>query len=648
MATAIATGDVFAGRYRLLRKLGSGGMADVWLAEDAELKRRVAIKILHERYANDAQFVERFRREATHAAGLSHQNIVSIYDRGSVNGSYFIVMEYVEGRTLKELLLTRGPCPVPIAISYARQILAALRYAHRNGIIHRDIKPHNVIVDHEGRVKVADFGIARAGTTSQMTEAGSIIGTAQYLSPEQARGAPVDESSDLYSTGIVLYELLTGQVPFTGESAVEIAMKHLSQVPQPPSSVRREIPHDVDLVVLRALAKDPADRYRSAAEMDRDLELVGRGEAVGRETADAATMVLSGASDATALTQAGRRPPPARGGERYRTYDTPVAGGRSIWLWLVALGVAVALAAGGYFLYQKIQDQISSNRPVRTNDYSGILAKLAVTRVKNDGFDPRIQRIADPDVSPNYVIRQDPSPGTSLGRGSIVTLYVSTGKPKVTVPDVIGKALADAVAVLTNAKLDVHTFQIPSDKPSGSVVATDPKAGTVVVAGSRIRVNISKGPKQVLLPSVIGMTYDAASAQLNAAGFAVRRVDVQSDQPADQVVDQTPSGNTLQAEHVSVTLKVSKGPATVSVPDVVNLDTATAKTTLQVAGFKVKVQFTDTTDQTQADHVISQDPGGNAQAKPGSAVTITVGRFNQPPPTSTTTTTTTTTTTPSQ
>ena len=265
MATAISPGDDFAGRYRLLRKLGSGGMADVWLAEDRELGRRVAIKILHERYANDEQFVERFRREATHAAGLSHQNIVSIYDRGSINGSYFIVMEYVEGRTLKELLVARGPCPVPVAISYARQILAALRFAHRNGIIHRDIKPHNVIVDHEGRVKVADFGIARAGTTAQMTEAGSIIGTAQYLSPEQARGAPVDESSDLYSTGVVLYELVTGQVPFTGETAVEIAMKHLSHVPEPPSSIRHEIPHDLDLVVLRALAKDPADRYRSAA-----------------------------------------------------------------------------------------------------------------------------------------------------------------------------------------------------------------------------------------------------------------------------------------------------------------------------------------------------------------------------------------------
>ena len=232
-------GTIFAGRYRLERKLGSGGMADVWLAEDQELGRKVAIKMLHERYANDTQFVERFRREATHAAGLSHPNVVSIYDRGEAEGSYFIVMEYVEGRTLKELIVTRGPCPVPVAISYVRQVLAALRYAHRNGIVHRDIKPHNVLVDHEGRVKVADFGIARAGS-SQMTEAGSIIGTAQYLSPEQARGAPVDESSDLYSTGIVLYELLTGKVPFNGETPVEIAMKHLSQVPpRPPRPARR-------------------------------------------------------------------------------------------------------------------------------------------------------------------------------------------------------------------------------------------------------------------------------------------------------------------------------------------------------------------------------------------------------------------------
>src|SRR5205809_4077972 len=236
---------LFDGRYRIVRKLGTGGMANVYLAEDQELGRRVAIKILDDRHASDEQFVERFRREAKNAAALSHPNIVSIYDRGEAEGSYYIAMEYLDGRSLKELIVSRGPAPVGVAVEYARQILSALRFAHRHGIVHRDIKPHNVLVDGEGRLKVTDFGIARAGV-SQMTEAGSIIGTAQYLSPEQAKGAPVDQTSDLYSVGVVLYELLTGVVPFSGETPVEIAMKHLSTVPPPPSANRAAVPRDLD------------------------------------------------------------------------------------------------------------------------------------------------------------------------------------------------------------------------------------------------------------------------------------------------------------------------------------------------------------------------------------------------------------------
>src|SRR5438552_103568 len=290
---------VFDGRYVIKRKLGSGGMADVYLAEDQELGGRVALKLLNDRHAADEQFVERFRREAQSAAGLNHPNIVSIFDRGRAEGTYYIAMEYLEGRTLKELLVRNGPTPTPIAIDYARQILGALAFAHRNGIVHRDIKPHNIVVRKDGRLKVTDFGIARSGA-SQMTEAGSIVGTAQYLSPEQARGAPVDARSDLYSLGIVLYEMLTGKVPFTGDAPVEIAMKHLTAVPEPPSKLRPDVPHDLDAIVMRALAKEPDQRYGSAEEMDADLARVARGVAVSSKTEDAMTQVLSGAGIAAA------------------------------------------------------------------------------------------------------------------------------------------------------------------------------------------------------------------------------------------------------------------------------------------------------------------------------------------------------------
>ena len=621
-------GTIFAGRYRLERKLGSGGMADVWLAEDQELGRKVAIKMLHERYANDTQFVERFRREATHAAGLSHPNVVSIYDRGEAEGSYFIVMEYVEGRTLKELLVTRGPCPVPVAISYVRQVLAALRYAHRNGIVHRDIKPHNVLVDHEGRVKVADFGIARAGS-SQITEAGSIIGTAQYLSPEQARGAPVDESSDLYSTGIVLYELLTGDLPFTGETPVEIAMKHLSQVPPSPSSIRPEIPRDLDLVVLRALAKEPADRYRSAKEMDRDLELVGRGEPVGTETEAAATMVLRG--ETTAATTV--RPVPAGfgGDERYRSYDSEVRTGRAWWPWLLAVGVAIALGIAGWFVYDDVRDRIDANEPVAVDNYTGILEQNAVDLIVGDGFEAKVVRRPNADVQPRYVFQQEPEPGTRLPKDSIVTVIVSTGKPKVTVPFVVGKSRDTAVAELTQRDLEATVVEVNSERQSGIVTAQNPRAGTVRVSGASVRINVSKGPKPIAVPSVVGSTYELAAAQLQSAGFTVGRVDVESNEPAGTVVTQNPPGNSTATRGSPVTLSVSRGPSTVSVPDVSFQSVADARATLRAAGFRVAVTRQETDDETLDGVVISQDPPASSQADPDALVTLTVGTYVPPP-----------------
>ena len=380
---------LFDGRYRIMRKLGTGGMANVYLAEDQELGRRVAIKILDDRHAGDDQFVERFRREAKNAAGLSHPNIVSIYDRGEAEGTYYIAMEYLDGRSLKELIVSRGPAPVNIAIDYAQQILAALRFAHRHGIVHRDIKPHNVLVDAEGRLKVTDFGIARAGA-SQMTEAGSIIGTAQYLSPEQAKGAPVDQTSDLYSVGVVLYELLTGTVPFSGDTPVEIAMKHLSTVPEPPSAHRAEIPRDLDFAVMRALAKDPAERYQSAEEMSADLARVARGSHVSPATEEAATAIISrpppdvSPAVATAVTRQQTpvpyAPPPA-----YYDYDEPRR--RAVWPWLLALLFVAGAVVGGYFLYRQIQSQLHAST-VHVENYLGIREIDADIKIRSIGLVP--------------------------------------------------------------------------------------------------------------------------------------------------------------------------------------------------------------------------------------------------------------------
>src|SRR5213595_3564980 len=393
-------GTVFDGRYKIVRKLGAGGMPDVYLAEDQELGRRDAIKILNDRHAADAQSIERFRREAKNAARLNHANILSIYDRGEAEGTYYIAMEFLDGRSLKELIIGAGPAPIKISIEYARQILAAIGFAHRHGIVHRDIKPHNVLVGPEGRLKVTDFGIARSGA-SEMTEVGSIIGTAQYLSPEQARGAPVDPTSDLYSVGVVLFELLTGQVPFTGDTPLEIAMKHLSEPPKPPSELRPEVPHDLDSVVLRALAKDPSERYASAEEMDADLKRVLDGLPVGEDTAAAATAVLSGAGAmAAAPTSIIARPPsatpqrPAPPGATppagYYGYEGPPRRRRPVWPWVLAVLLLAAAGVAAWFAYTKIQQQLNNSKPVGVPNVVGLKEPQAVNILHNHNFSAHI------------------------------------------------------------------------------------------------------------------------------------------------------------------------------------------------------------------------------------------------------------------
>jgi eukaryotic-like serine/threonine-protein kinase len=641
--------QVFDGRYHVVRKLGTGGMANVYLAEDQELGRRVAIKMLDDRHAQDEQFVERFRREAKNAAGLTHPNIVSIYDRGEAEGTYYIAMEYLDGRTLKELLVARGPTPVAVAIDYARQILAALGFAHRNGVVHRDIKPHNVSVASDGRVKVMDFGIARAGT-SQMTETGSIIGTAQYLSPEQAKGAPVGPASDIYSVGIVLYEMLTGSVPFTGDTPLEIAMKHLSTTPEPPSERRPEVPHELDSIVLRALAKNPADRYPSAEAMDADLARAARGQAVAPETEEAATQVLRGVGAVTAISSApteivrraagpGSRPPAYGPPTGLYEYDEPVRR-RSIWPWLLAVALIAAAVAGGWYVYTKIQDQLAANKPVAVPLVEGQVERLAVSNIRDAGLTPKVIRRPDDKVPETHVVSQDPGAGTRTDKGNPVTIVVSTGLPKVDVPNVVGNQSTDAVAEITRRGLVANVVRINSDKETGTVTGQDPTPGKLVVKGTKVRINVSQGPKPIAVPPVLGVTYEQAAGQLQGAGFAVAREDVDSNEAKGIVVGQNPTGNALAAKGSTVTLSVSKGPPESAVPDVSSFSRAEAIATLRSSGFKAVVESSEVEDPLLDGIVLFQNPGAGTTARPGSTVTITVGHYTAPPTTTESTTTT--------
>jgi serine/threonine-protein kinase len=536
---------------------------------------------------------------------------------------------------------------VNVSIEYARQILSALRFAHRHGIVHRDIKPHNVLVDAEGRVKVTDFGIARAGA-SQMTEAGSIVGTAQYLSPEQARGSGVDQRSDLYSLGIVLYELLTGTVPFSGDTPVEIAMKHLSQTPEPPSTKRPELPRELDYVVMRALAKDPEDRYQSAEEMDADLERVARGAAVSAETEESATQIMRapqtipGPMSPTAATMVQRPrgpamppPPPV-----YYDLEEPIHR-RPIWPWIAALLFVAGAAIGGWFLYSQISDKLASNAPIPVELYLNMREEAAKAKISADGFEPRVRHQPNRTTPAGLVFRQEPSAGERKPKGDPVTIWVSTGVPKVEVPSLVDTQSTDAVAALKDANLVADVHEVPSDKDAGVVTAQDPPPGTKVNEGSKVRINVSKGPVPVSVPNVVGQPIDTASSILQGLLFKVSTTFVDAPDPKNTVIAQSPGAGESAGKGSTVSLTVSNGPKTSTVPDVTSLDVGSAQQTLQDSGFKSRVTYQDVADPNSDGIVQDQSPPGGTQAKPGTTVTITVGRYTGGGETTTTTTTTT-------
>ncbi|MGH3039388.1 MAG: Stk1 family PASTA domain-containing Ser/Thr kinase [Gaiellaceae bacterium] len=639
---------LFDGRYRIVRKLGSGGMANVYLAEDEDLGRRVAIKILNERYAEDDLFIERFRREAKSAAGLSHPNIVSIYDRGEAEGTYYIAMEVIEGRSLKELILTRGALPIGTAISYSKQLLEALGFAHRHGIIHRDIKPHNVLVSadqqakpNEPRLKVTDFGIARH-SASQMTEAGSIMGTAQYLSPEQARGAPVTAASDLYSAGIVLYEMLSGKVPFTGDSAIEIAMKHVNDVPPPPSSLRPEIPFELDQIVLRALAKDPGDRYQTAEEFIEDLEREEAGLPLSRATAATAAALLAGSATGEAtelLSESPTRvvttpPPPPSAPTRppdyppASPYDEPPKRRRRWVPWLLIALLIAAAGLAGWWAYNQIQEQLEERAPVGVPLVEGLREEQAIELIEEAGLDAEVEQQASTDVDDGVVIEQSPREGTQVAPGSTVTITVSSGPRRVEVPGLVGLSYEEAVDALDEVGLEPQRVNVFSQRPVGQVVNQNPKEGQRVDEGTEVEVRVSRGVRQVQVPDILGQSESSARDELDTAGLNVAVTQAPSDTTPEGLVSaQSPGAGSQVDQGATVQITISTGPELVTVPDVVGDPRLDARAAIRAGDLRSTVVFQDVIDPAQDDIVLDQDPGGGSQAPPGSTVTIVVGRL---------------------
>ncbi len=617
-------GSIVDGRYRIGRRIGAGGMAEVYVAEDLQLGRRIALKILYGRFAEDDEFVERFRREASAAAGLQHQNVVSIYDRGELDETAYIAMEYVDGRTLKQIVTEEGTLEPKRAIDLIVQVLRAARFAHKRGVIHRDFKPQNVIVDAEDRAKVADFGIARAGA-SDMTQTGSIMGTAQYLSPEQAQGLPVSAQSDLYSIGIMLFELLTGRVPFEGDSAVSIALKQVSESPPRPAVLNPAVTPELEQVILRALEKEPARRYGDADEFAAALE---------HAAASLGTQATSAVAPVAPVTGSYA---PATGSygpvsESYAYPPQPLAPvteddvtGRRWWIPLLAGLLVAAAIVGGLLLLGGKQATVPA--------VVGSQQAEAEAALRNQGFDTDSIRKADPQQE-GTVIGQDPPGNTQADEGSTVTLTVSSGPGMATVPTgLVGLGRRAARKQVTDAGFRAEeTERSSADIPKDRVIETSPAGGQRQDKGEVVTLVISTGPADAKVPDVLRKSREEATSTLEDAGFKVSvETTERDDVDAGTVVRQDPAGGQARAQNSTVTITVAEASKQVEVPDVTGRSQADATQTLSGAGFQVSTQMRDTSSTAQDGQVLSQTPGGG-KADRGATVTITVGRLKEATP----------------
>ncbi|MFI5959552.1 Stk1 family PASTA domain-containing Ser/Thr kinase [Cryptosporangium sp. NPDC051539] len=559
---------LLGGRYEVGTVLGYGGMAEVHLGRDHRLGRDVAIKVLRSDLARDPGFQARFRREAQNAAALNHPAIVSVYDTGEDMNTRdgvpvpFIVMEYVEGQTLKEVLQAEGPIRPQRAMEIVADVCAALDFSHRHDIIHRDIKPGNVMLTPQGAVKVMDFGIARAlsSASAQMTATSAVIGTAQYLSPEQARGETVDARSDVYSTGCLLYELLVGEPPFTGDNPVSVAYQHVREDPIPPSHRNPEVTATIDAIVLKAMAKNPAARYQSAGEMRADLLRAAAGRPV------AATAGMTGAERTAVLGGAGAtRVVPSAAGGGYQTSVGGAAGGappprkRGA---AVAVGIlaVVALIAVVAFAASKLGGGGGKNVEVENVVNANVIS--ATKTLQAQGLKVRTKKVESTDAQKDKVTEQNPAAGATAKEGDTVELSVGAGPGQVKVPKLTDGDQDGAEQQLKTLGLDIKIEQDNnSDEPEGAVTRQDPAAGKEVPKGTVVTVYVSKA-NLVLVPDVRGAPVAEATATLKGKGFNVSvRNQPSDDQPAGTVISQTPGQGSKRSPNSTITITVSTGPS---------------------------------------------------------------------------------------
>ena len=631
-------GRVFSNRYEIQRELAQGGMAEVYLARDQLLNRPVALKALFPEYAREPSFVERFRREAQAAANLNHPNIVAIYDWGQETGTYFIVMEYVEGRSLRDLIRSEAPVDGNTTAEIAAEIASALAFAHKNGVVHRDVKPGNVLLTQQGTVKVTDFGIARAGTSDGLTQTGSVMGTATYFSPEQAQGLPVDGRSDVYSLGVVLYELVCGGVPFVADSPVSVAYKHVREDPIPPGERNPDVPPGLEQVILTALAKDPEHRYQSADDLRGDLLRFRRGRPLAAApvtalvaevpTGAVATTNVTSASQAYAAAAATVASPRVDSRGRYVGTGVPRKKRNTALVWTLTLLGLAAVIGGILFAAVKLgQSQAQVTVPNVVGKTSGQAQQILTANHLNS----TIKRVPDATHKADTVIAQNPAAQRTIGRGDTVTLTVSTGAALKQIPfDIVSptpKSEADAKAELEGLGfiVDPSKTQSSDQVKAGFVINSQPAPGDTAAVGSHVTLIISAGPAPVAVPDVSNLTQNQAIQQLSQAGFTNF---FPQNQPSDTVANglviktDPPAGKSVPLT-TRIKVYVSTGQQTVQIHNEIGVPFAQAAADLTAQGFTVT--RLDVVDPLNIGKVVDQNPPPNAAVSPKANVTLTVG-----------------------